>query len=357
MNLEELKKQRASLKEAMAASFTKMLETATDEDIAKYHNMNKMAEELDAQIEMLESAGKVPAKKPVEMTESQKWARGFMEAVSTGGNFSGGLPREMAAEVIKKAAEYANLRGLVRVFPASSDLAITVEGGLPTVNYVSEAGAIGDTTPTTAPVVLSAYKLACIVKINRELVNDVAFDIVAYVIDTLARAFALKEDAEILFGTGSNAVEGITSKSGINTKTAASTTTITWAELKACLTALGPYRQGSSTAIVMSQAIADDVHDFKDGSGNYLFPQNEELKRVMGYPVIISQAMPTPAATKCLVIAGNFGYYALGVRENIDITVLNELYAGNDQVGVKAVERLDGKVLQAKAFSVINAHA
>lgn len=357
MKLEELKTMLESARATQKAAFNEMLQTSSDEAMKKYENAAKVSADLEAQIEMLESKGTVPEKKPVELTESQKWTKAFLEAVSTSGNFNQGMPKEMAAEVIKKAAEYAKLRGICRVFNTSSDLAITVEGGLPTVAYVSEGGALGDTNPSTAPVVLNAYKLACIVKINRELCKDVSFDVVAYVEDSLARAFALKEDAEILFGTGSNAVEGVTAKSGINTKTAASTTTVTWAEVKACLTALGPYRQGSTTAIVMSQQIADDIHDFKDGSGNYLFPQNEELKRIMGYPVLISEAMPTPAATKALVVAGNFSYYALGVRENIDLTVLNELYAGNDQVGVKAVERLDGKVLQAKAFSVINAHA
>lgn len=357
MKVEELKQMRESVKRAMTEAFNAMLQTSSDEDIKKYKNMNEQLKELDAQIEMVESKGLVPEKKPVELTETQRFVKKFIEAVSTSGNFSQGLPKEMAAEVVKKMDEYAALRGVCRVYNASSDLAITVESGLPTVAYATEGGAIGVSDPSTAPVILGALKLACIVKINRELVNDVTFDIVNYVEDTLARAFALKEDNEILFGSGNNEIEGVTSKSGINSKTCASTTTVTWAELKACLTALGPYRQGASTCLVMSQKIADDIHDFKDGSGNYLFPQNEELKRIMGYPVKISQAMPTPAATKHLVVAGNFDYYALGIREGFDLTVLNELFAANDQVGVKAVAREDGKVLQPKAFSVLVAHA
>lgn len=357
MRVEDLKNMLERAVKAQKDAFEEMLQSNSEEVMKKYENCAKVVADLEAQVEKAESNGKVPAPKATDLTESQKFVKKFVEAVTTSGNFSQGMPKEMASEVIKKAAAYAKLRGICRVFSTSSDLAITVESGLPTVAYVAEGGAIGDTAPTTAPVVLNAWKLACIVKISRELCKDISFDVVAYVEDALARAFALKEDAEILLGTGTNAVEGVTSKSGINSKICASTTTVTWAEVKACATAVGPYRQGSSCAWVMGQAIADAIHDFKDGSGNYLFPQNEELKRIMGYPVLISEAMPTPAASQPLVVFGNFDYYALGERENIDLTVLNELYAGNDQVGVKAVERLDGKVLQAKAFSVLVAHA
>lgn len=353
MSIEELKKQKASLKEAMATAFTKMLESASDEDIAKYKNMNKMAEEIDAQIEMIENNGKVPTKKTVELTESQKWAMKFLEAVSTGGNFSGGMPREMSSEVIKKLQQIAGVHNYCRTFDTQSEMSITVESGLPTIDYVAEAGQFGDTTPGSAPVNIKAYKLGGIAKINKELLKDVAFDVEAWVIDTFSRAIAAKLEAEILFGTGPTAdhIEGVTTKSGIKTKACASATAPTWAEVKACLSALGPYKKGA--VIILSQEVADVIDDFKDGSGNYLFPQNEELERIKGHTVLISESMPTPAAGKVLMVAGNFDYYQIGYRQNVEATILNELYAATDQVGVKVSTRLDGRVLMANAFSVL----
>lgn len=357
MTTEELMKMRERVKAEMDKSLEKALSSATDEDVKKYENIVRQIEDLDARIEMSEAKGNVPAKKVTELTESQKWTMKFVEAVSSSGNFSGAMPREMAAEVVKKLQQIAGIKNFCRTMTTASDIAITVETGLPTVAYVGEGGQIGETAPSTAPVILNAYKLACIVKINRELVKDVAFSIQSYVEDAIARSIAAKIESEILFGAGatSNNIEGVTGKSGIHSKAAASATTVTWTEVKNALSALGPYKQGCT--VVVGQEIADAIHDFKDGSGNYLFPQNEELTRIKGHPVVISDAMPTPGANKVLLVAGNFNYYQIGYRENVDISVLSELYAANDQIGVKATTRLDGKVLQPEAFSIITGKA
>ena len=357
MRVEELKNMLERAVKAQKDAFEEMLQSNSEEVMKKYENCVKVVADLEAQVEKAESNGKVPAPKATDLTESQKFVKKFIEAVSTSGNFSGGMPKAMASEVIKKLQQIGGLQSKCRSITTSSDIAITVEGGLPTVAYVAEGGAVGVSDPSSTPVVIAAYKLGTIVKINRELVGDVTFDVIAWVEDVIARAIAAKLEEEILFGAGptSQNIEGITTKSGIKSKTCASTTAPTWAEVKACLSALGAYKKGAT--IVVSQEIADVIDDFKDGSGNYLFPQNEELQRIKGHEVVISEAMPTAGAGKVLMVAGNFNYYEIGYRENVYMNVLNELYAGNDQVGVQCLTRLDGRVLQAEAFSVLVAHA
>ena len=353
MKIDELKDRLAKVSEAEKKAFETMLASSKQEDVEKVNSLGKLKEEYEAQLEALESRQAPPTQNvaPATLSEKQKWAKAFCEAVSTSGNFSGGMPQEMATEVMQKVLQTSTLLSRCKVEKLTSDMSITVETGLPTVAYVAEGAVIGDTSPATKSVVLSAKKLGCIAKVSQEVIKDVSFDIVAYVIDVIGRAIGSMLVHEVIQGTGTNAIEGVLSNTSINKTTSKTTKVVTWTEVKAMLTSLKGYKAGCT--LVMSQEIADMIHDFTDGSGNYIFPQNEELTAVKGHPVEITDQMPAIAAGKALVLAGNFQYYALGKRDDVEITTLYERYADTDQVGIKAVVRVDGKVGQAEAFAAI----
>lgn len=63
--------------------------------------------------------------------------------------------------------------------------------------------------------------------------------------------------------------------------------------------------------------------------------------------------MPTAEAGAKSVVFGDIGYYWIGDREGISLKRLNELYAGNGQVGFLASKRLDGKLVLPEAVKVL----
>ena len=66
-----------------------------------------------------------------------------------------------------------------------------------------------------------------------------------------------------------------------------------------------------------------------------------------------SAFVPSIAAGAKTVIFGNINYYWIGDREGITFKRLNELYAGNGQVGFLAYKRLDGKTVLPEAIKVL----
>ena len=54
---------------------------------------------------------------------------------------------------------------------------------------------------------------------------------------------------------------------------------------------------------------------------------------------------------------GDFSYYNIGDRQGISFKRLNELYAGNGQVGFLASKRLDGKLVLPEAIKVLQMKA
>lgn len=289
-----------------------------------------------------------------ELTEREKFGLSIVEAVSKGTTFSGLLPREVAAEIQMRKELLAEVRGLCTVHHTTGEYTVYVEGDGANVAYVAEAGTIGETTPSIKPIALAALKLGAIVRVSREFVNDLGVSVMDYLVEVLAKAFARWEDNEILFGAGTSGNRGVirgvaTNVEASNVVTAASATTVTWEEVKSVIQRLKAYRK--SATFLCGQPFLDIVHHFKDGNG-YIFNQQRPITEIMGIPVRVCKEFPTLGAGEVGAIVGDFSYYHLLEREGEEVTTLRELYAANDQTGIRVLERIDGDLFP-EAFAVL----
>ena len=347
---------KEELKNLIQEAFDAAFKNPTDENLENYKNlvelykMNEARENLD-----------ISLKEKKELSEREKFAKTLRETLGsmpTGSTIA--IPNEVSAEIERKRKDFSNLRRYCTVHPCSGNYSIQVEGTGVTVGYVAEHGSIGDGTPTIDNVTLTAYKLGALVKLSNEFINDEVVDIVLYITTLIAEGFAEYEDKEILFGSGSNAMTGVLTKlEGVSGKpnivTCATASTVTWAEVKSAIQKLKKgYRQ--KAVIVMSQELADAIHEFKNGS-NYIFPQNDPVSRILGCDVIIDKNLSgvtsSSTADQPMMVVGDFSYYHIADRQGLEIQRLNELFAQNDQIGIKATERIDGKLTQTEAFAAL----
>lgn len=368
MGKEALIKMRDAIQAKVQEAFNKFMETADDEDVKKYNalveQMNKLSDQIAAiEAEELKKQGKKAdqeeQKNEKYKKETREWAKKVIEAIAVGSTYSSLVPTEIATAVIEKLNDYGRVSNRVTRHTLSGNYVFSVEGTEASVAYVAEAGSVSETTPTLTPVTLGAYALAALVKLSKEVVNDPAVDFIDWVTVALAKGFAKKLDAEILFGTGSgnDHITGIltTLKAESDTPHIVTDSTalgnFTWASLKSLMSKLGEYRDGA--VLIMKQATADYIHEFKDNS-KYIFDQDKPLESIWGMPVVIcsqSEAMGTDG--NCPVIAANLAYYHLGVRQDIDVSLLTEAYAANRQIGMIADMRVDGKVALTDAFAAL----
>ena len=356
-----------TVREKIADAFSKMLETASDEDVRKYEMLVKQSKELEEQIkeaealeekEKLENEGNIPegtnTPPKKKLSDREEFGKKLVEAVSLGTKFTGLLPRDVADNIQRKKEALARVRGYCTVHQATGDYTVYIEGDAATVAYVGENAAIGETNPSVDPLALAAFKLGALVKVSREFIEDLGVDVMAYLEDVLAKAFAKKEDSEILFGAGTSssktAMRGVaTGALSANTITAASSTTVTWDEVKKTIQALKAYR--TNATLFCGQAFLDICHSFKDGD-TYMFPQGQPISQIYGVRVVVSDTFPALASGAVAAVVGDFSYYHILDRQSLEITTLYELYAANDQVGIRAIERIDGDFVK-DAFAVL----
>lgn len=363
--MDKLIKMRDQLSKRVEEAFAKFMETAATEDVQAYNNLTEQLAKIEDQIAAKEAEElKKAGKKPVEVEEknqkytkeSREWARKVVEAIAVGGTYTSLIPAEIATGIVEKLNDYGRIVGRVTRHNVSGTYTFAVEGTEASVAYVAEAGSVTETTPALSPVTLGAYNLAALVKLSKEVVNDPAVNFIDWVINAFGKAFAKKMDAEILAGTGStnNHITGILTALAAESDTphiitdSTSLGAFTWASLKSVMAKLGEYRNGG--VLIMQQATADYIHEFKDGS-EYIFDQNRPLENIWGMQVVICSQMPAMGTDGNIpVLAANLSYYHMAIRQDTEVNILNELYAANRQIGMVADMRVDGKPALTDAF-------
>jgi HK97 family phage major capsid protein len=365
--LKKLKAQLEALQTKQQEAFDKMIETSNDASIAAYEASIRACNVIEEQISALEKKALNTAGVPGganndnqdlgNMTEGQKFFRKMAEAVAIGSTYTGLVPNEIQDAVQKKIEKYGIFRKYCTVHKTTGTYTLTVEGTGVTTAYVAEAGVISDSTPTAAVVQLGAYKLAALVKVSKEMISDVALNFQEYIIELIAKSMAKFEDYEIIFGTGSSNSHmtgaQVTATADTDADVATSTaSTLAWTDVVALVNALGEYAKSPNCVLVMNPAIANAIKVMTDDS-HYIFPPNEPLKEILGVKVETYSEMPVKADSAKIILGGDFSFYHIADRQEIEITTLNELYAANDQIGIKAVKRIDGKLALSSAFKYL----
>ena len=250
------------------------------------------------------------------------------------------------------------IRANAHVITTSSGLhKIPVVASHGSAAWIDEEGAYTESDDVFGQVQLDAHKVGTIIKVSEELLNDAAFDLEGYISSEFSRRIGDKEEEAFLTGNGTSKPTGILNATGGGEVgvTAASATAITADELIDLYFSLkAPYRKNAIW--VLNDTTVKLVRKLKDNNGQYLWQpalRDGDVPTILGRPYFTSAYMPEAAAGEKTIIFGDLNYYWIGDRQGITFKRLNELFAGNGQVGFLASKRLDGKTVLPEAIKVL----
>jgi len=153
-------------------------------------------------------------------------------------------------------------------------------------------------------------------------------------------------------GSGSSDVEGIVTNSALG-KTAAATAAITADEIIDLIHSVDPaYRSAANVALMMNDSTLAAVRKLKDGQGNYLWqmgnyqagiPQN-----ILGYNVVVNQAMDSLAAAKKVMLFGDMSKFYVRKVGAPSLYVARERFAPD--FGILGYIRFDGVLVNTAAI-------
>ena len=396
--LKELRAERA----ALVKKSRDFLETRAKDDVrlsaeddATYSKMEDDLLDLDKNIERMERLEKLEAEleKPVNTPLTSKpgsdkadekkgraadsYRKAFwntirvkypssevFNALQEGVGSEGGylVPDEYENTLIQALNEETVIRQFAKVIKTSSGThKIPVVASHGDAAWMEEEDAFTASDDSFGQVNLDAHKVGTLIKVSEELLNDSAFDLEGYMRAEFARRIGNKEEAGFLSGNGTHKPTGLLNSTGGAQVgvTAASTSAITADEIIDLFHSLkAPYRK--KAIWILNDSTIKLIRKLKDGNGQYLWQpgiREGEVNTILGKPYYTSAFMPEAAAGNKTVLFGDLSYYWIADREGIVFKRLNELFAGNGQVGFLAYKRLDAKTVLPEAIKVLQQKA
>lgn len=228
---------------------------------------------------------------------------------------------------------------------------------------VKEGASISSIDSEFVKVELGAYKYGEIVKFTREVVEDVNFNIVAHAGQRLGMAFAKAFEKAIITGEGSGQPEGLLSATPDNNdmqkasqQVTAKMGAISANDVVASYYNL-PHECRQNAVFVCHPDTVKALAMLQDANGRQLLTDGLEpgVRTLMGCRVIECAYMPKlgTASAKVGMFVDVKRALTVGVRSDVQVRQLHELYAVTDMVALVATARMDAKIVQAGAISYI----
>lgn len=285
-------------------------------------------------------------------------------ALQVGTDSEGGylVPDEFEQTLIEALVEENMFRQLAKVVTTSSgDKKIPVVAAKGTASWVDEEGVIPESDDTFGQVSIGAYKLATMIKVSEELLNDSVFNLEQYIAKEFARRIGSKEEEAFFIGDGNGKPTGIFNAAGgagVGVTTT-SVSGISFDEIMDLFYSLkSPYRKNA--VFVTNDATVKAIRKLKDGNGQYLWQPSVTAGQpdtILNRPLKTSAYVPVIASAAKTIAFGDFSYYWVADRQGRSFQRLNELYAATGQVGFKATQRVDGKLILNEAIKILQMKA
>lgn len=279
---------------------------------------------------------------------------------------TGFVPTEQATEIMKEVARGSSILKLSKVEPMTSDtkkFPVMTDG--PGAYWVGEGERIKTSGATWIFPEMVAKKLAVIIPVTKEKLNDTTMDVFSELKPAIAEAFYKAIDGACLFGTNSPFSKNIF-KSATDAENLivdeTSTLDLDVSDVMAAIEDAGLEVNG----FCAHYGIKNRLRKLRDSSGNQLFVNGVDQNEFYNQPIEFSRNGAFDK-TKAQILAGDWSKSLVGIREGIEYEILKEAtlqgtldadnkpisLAEQDLVAIKATMRLGFLPIKDDAFAAL----
>jgi HK97 family phage major capsid protein len=225
-----------------------------------------------------------------------------LNALKEGSDPEGGylVPAEFEQRLIESLEQQNVMRQIANVIQTQrGERKIAVVATKGAAAWVEEEALIQESDDAFGQISLGAYKVATMMKVSLELLNDSVFPLESYIAREFAWRIGAKEEEAFISGDGDKKPTGILAATGGAQvgKTAGNATVVTFDDVIDLFYALKPpYR--AQAVFLANDSTIKTLRKLKDNSGQYLWsPSIKEgtPDTILGRPVYSSVYMPDSA--------------------------------------------------------------
>lgn len=375
-NIKTLLEKRAVLLEEIE-SITKTAKTEvrafTDEEVSKFDDLEKQIKAIDktVEIEARATALEIDEAKKHKKDESNdsvnelevrafaNFIRNVVEQradvnLTTTDN-GAVIPKSIAKRIVETIKDICPIYAMAEKFNVKGELSFPVYDETTqkiTCAYQTEFNEMASNTGKFTNIALKGHLAGALAKVSKSLVNNSDFDLVSYVVKKMAEAISEFLEHELLVGTPDKMTGALSTTKLLN---AASATVITADELISLQMKIKKIYQ-KKCRWTMNMKTFEVIRKMKDGQGNYLLikdARDEELWRLLGKPVELSDNMPDIATGKKPILYSDYSGMYVKFSENMNVEVLRERFATEHALGVIGWVEADSNIVEPQKIAAL----
>lgn len=280
-------------------------------------------------------------------------------ALQVGTETEGGylVPDEYERKLVEALEEENFFRSLATVIQTSNgERKIPVVASKGEASWIDEEGSFPESDDSFGQITIASYKVATMIKVSDELLNDNVFNLEKYIAKEFGRRIGRKEEEAFLTGDGVGKPTGIfNATGGASDGVTTAGNNITFDDVMDLFYSLkAAYRK--KAVWVLNDGTVKALRKLKDANGNYIWQPSVQAgvpDMILNRPYYTSSFVPELGAGAKAMAFGDFSYYWIADRQGRSFKRLNELYATTGQVGFLASQRVDGKLILPEAVKTL----
>jgi len=348
-------KKFANLEEKLTDSKKNTLKVFVDEDTKKDFSDLSEKEVADAFALALmgrdETALKAFHKKAFNDLSTR--AKALSEGTPADGGYL--VPQEFYNRLVIERDKRISMRSKVNVIRVNTNtLTIPKHGTGPEVYWTSEGVQKTTTTMDFSQPTITVYKLAAIIYLTDELMEDAAFNLTDVIVNRFAVKMNEAIETAIIAGTGVGQPTGIFINAVVVAAARACVGNLDFDDMIDLIYDL-PEKYRSNASFIIHNNNVRELRKIKDNDGRYIWQEpvtTGQPATILGYPVYL-----TYDCGEDEIAFGDYKEaYWLADRHQLRVKITNDTDTTftEDKTGIRVVERVGGDVVVTNAIRILN---
>lgn len=309
------------------------------------------AETVASQLSATEKA-KTPEEEEQRALDEQKFIqfiKGDTRALDVANN-GAIIPTEIANRIITRVKEISPIYQRATVFNVGGDLVFPAfDANSIVTGYIADMTALTAQNGNFTSRKLQNFIAGSLVTVSRSLLNRQEFDLVSFIVNMMSQSMSNFIEKELLVGVGTTAATGLFVDANV-TAVESATTTFASDDLISAQMAIPEAFQANSVWI-MHKTVFAALRKLKDTTGQYIL--NRDITGAFGWtllgrPVFISENAPVDQ-----IAYGDMSGLYVKLAQNVEIQILNELYATSHATGIVGYVELDSRIVEDQKIAVM----
>lgn len=277
-------------------------------------------------------------------------------ALKEGSDGAGGflVPDTYEDKLVERLTEKNVLRKISRTIQTTRRLKIPVVIKGSQATWIPEGGAYSISESEYGQIVIDAHKLAHMVTVSDEMLEDAEFNLENYITQIAVEALAEAEENAFFTGDGKGKPIGLVHQAEVGAVSEQIGSISMDDMLDLLYSVKAPYRENGIW--VVSESAYYMLRKIKTHNGRPLWVANlaeGEPETLFGFPILVSKCLDAVAPGSKSVLFGDFNYFWIGNRGKRVVKRLTERYADHGQVAYITSERVDAKLVLPEAVKVL----